>query len=270
MTAQHRSPRFQGKIIIVTGASTGIGRALARDFARAGATVVMIARNQARVERAAAEITDGKVIPLAGDVTNRCQVDSLVQQVISQWGRIDILVNNAGAGLIAPLDLIPIADARALFETNFFGTLNFIQAVVPAMKHQGHGHIVNMASVAGLRGIPNSSIYSASKAAVIALSEALRIELHSAGIAVTIICPSRVQLDETGFFTTAKKYGNVELYKLPSQLTAATVARVTLDATALRQRLVILPGHARWMHLANKFAPRLVDRILLKNLPRPV
>ena len=269
MTAQHRSIRFRDKIVIVTGASTGIGRALAADFAQAGATVIMIARNQQRVAQAAAEITDGHVIPLAGDITDRQQVNRLVEQVVSQCGRIDILVNNAGAGLIAPFELIPVADAQALFATNFFGTLNFIQAVLPVMKRQGQGQIVNMASVAGLRGIPNSSIYSASKAAVIALSEALRIELQPAGIAVTIICPSRVQLADTGFFATAKKYGNVELYKLPSQLTAATVAQVTLEATARRRRLVILPGHARWMHLANKLFPRLVDRILLKNLPRP-
>jgi short-subunit dehydrogenase len=238
---------------------------MTRAFLAEGASVAMLARNPDRLANAAAEFGD-RVLAVACDVSNRVAVDEAVAKIITRFGHVDILVNNAGSGLIAPFDHIPIADARSLFETNFFGAFNLTQAILPHMKQRKTGHIVNMSSVAGLRGIPNSSMYCASKAALIAFSDSLRIELRSHGIAITVVCPSRT--NDTPFVERARKYGNIELYKVPDGFTTDMVVRATLNAIVRRQRTVIIPMHAKLLHFLNKFTPGIVDNYLHKNMPR--
>ena len=262
-------PRFLDQIVIVTGASSGFGLATARAFSGQGATVVLAARNPQRLQEATAQlqtITGAKILGIPCDVSDGKEVQNLAAKTIETFGRIDILINNAGSGLIAPFEQVHLADAIALFETNFFGALNCTQAVLPHMKQQRSGQIVNMASVAGLRGIPNSSMYCASKAALIAFSDALRIELRQYGISVTTICPSRT--DDTPFVARAKKYGPVELYKVPEKLTTEMVVEALIDATVKRSRMVILPFHAWLMNAVNTFAPRAVDNFLYKRMPK--
>ncbi len=261
--------RFANQVVIITGASSGFGLAAAEAFYRQGARVVMAARDPKRLAQAAAGLQpQGGSGPLClpCDVSRRNDVDKLVAEAIARFGRIDILINNAGSGLIAPIETIRVEDAKTLFDTNFFGAVNCTQAVLPHLKKQHSGHIVNMSSVAGLRGIPNSSMYCASKAALLAFSDALRLEVKPHGIYVTTICPSRT--NDTPFVAHAKKYGPVELYKVPDTLTTPMVVDALLQAIVHRQRTVIIPFHARLMHTLNKFAPRIVDRILYKNMPR--
>ena len=254
---------FADQVVLVTGGNSGFGLAIARAFAGAGAKVVLAARNIARLEQSAAEIQGALALPC--DVSKRDQVDGLISATVKRLERIDILVNNAGSGLISPVDSIRIEDAIALFQTNFFGAFNCTQAVLPFMKQQQHGYIVNMSSVAGLRGIPNSSVYSASKAALIAFSDALRIEVRPFGIFVTTLCPSRT--NDTAFLSNAKKYGPIELYNVPNTLTTPMVVKALFDAIERRKPMVILPLHARLLHTLNKFAPSLLDRMLSKNMP---
>lgn len=262
--------RFVNQVVVVTGASTGIGLAVARAFASAGSRLVLAARRVDRLQQVATELSahhPHQILAVPCDVANRTEVEALMAQTVASLGRIDILVNNAGIGILGPVEVVQLADAKALFETNFFGTLNCCQAVLPYLKRQGGGQIINMASVAGLRGMPNG-IYSASKAAVIALSDALRIELKNSGVSVTVLCPGRVRPADTAFFDTAKKYGPVQLYKSPELLTTQEVARVLLDAAAKRKRLVIFPLSARLLYFVDKFAPRLIDQLVYKSLPR--
>jgi NAD(P)-dependent dehydrogenase (short-subunit alcohol dehydrogenase family) len=258
------------RVIIITGASSGFGLAASQAFAAAGARVVLTARDAARLQQAADNVEkngrEGTTLAVVCDVSRRDQVDQLIAKTVARFGRVDILINNAGSGLIAPIESIRLEDATALFETNFFGALNCTQAVLPIMKRQGTGHIVNMSSVAGLRGLPNSSMYCASKAALIAFSDALRLEVKSDGIFVTTICPSRT--NDTPFVAHAKKYGPIELYKVPDTLTTPMVVRALLQAIVRRKRTVIIPFHARLMHTLNKFAPRVVDHLLYKTMPR--
>ncbi len=258
--------RFTDRVVIVTGASTGLGLATARAFAAEGAHVVIAARNPDRLKQAAANCEASAPLAVPCDVFNRDQVEALIAKTIAQFGRIDILVNNAGAGMIAPFEVVPIEDAMALMNTNFFGALNCAQAVLPHMTQQRTGHIVNIASVGGLRGIPNISIYSASKAALIGFSDALRIEVKNLGINVTVFCVGRI--GDTEFFDHAKTYGKVGLYEVLRTLPADTVAAALLDAVARGRRMVIIPFYARFLHVANKFAPRLVDRYLYNHMPR--
>lgn len=252
--------------MVITGASSGIGLGIAQAFARAGARLVLAARDPARLQQAAASL-GVPALTVPTDITHRTEVDHLVAEAIREYGHVDILINNAGTGLIAPFEKIDLKDAQALMETNFFGPLNCIQAILPHLIHQRAGHIINIASVAGLRGIPNSSLYSASKAALVALADALRVEVHRAGIQVTTVCPGRVKLDQTRFFETAKKYGSIELLHSPETLTVSEVANAVLAAAVRRPRLVVLPRHARLLHFFNRFAPRLVDRLLAKRMP---
>ena len=261
---------FAKQVVVITGASTGIGLATARAFADHGAQVALVARNAQRLDLLATELASqfpNRILAVPCDVTNRAQVDQLLSQVTQRFGRIDILVNNAGIGLIAPFEQVPHSDAQALFTTNFFGAFNCLQAVLPYFRQQRSGHIVNIASLAGLRGIPNSSVYAATKAALIALSDALRVEWKDYGIHVTVVCPGRIRLAETGFFDAAKKYGTTELYQAP-EITTTAVAQALLKAVAARKRLVVLPWHAQFTHTLNKFAPALLDRVLYKKMPR--
>ncbi len=259
--------RFADRVVIITGASSGFGLAIARAFAAEGAKAVLAARNTEHLREAAAQIEagGGQALAVACDVAKPDQVEALVSKTIAQFKRVDILVNNAGSGLIAPFEQVQLPDAKTLFDVNFFGPFHCVQAVLPHMKRQHTGHIIIMASFAGLRAIPNSSIYSASKAALIALSDALRLEVEKDGIAVTALCPSRAS--DTSFVRNAKTYGPVRLYDIPQPLDSATVARAALHAVITRKPMVIIPFYARLMHNLNKLAPRLIDRLLQSRMP---
>ena len=263
--------QFANQVVVVTGASTGIGLATTRAFAGHGAQVVLVARNAQRLNLLAPELEHQfpqRILTIACDVTDHSQVDNLMQQVTKRFGRIDVLINNAGIGLIAPFERVQNSDAQALFATNFFGAFNCLQAVLPYFRGQHSGHVVNIASAAGLRALPNSSIYAATKAALIALSDALRVEWQDYGIHFTVVCPGRIRLADTGFFDAAKKYGTTALYQTP-EITAAALAQAIVAAVATRRRLVVLPLHARLAHRLNQFAPGLLDRLIYKRMPRP-
>lgn len=261
----NRTNLFTDRVAVVTGASSGLGLVITRALTQAGARVVMVGRNLDRLQAAAATLHGSNVFPVVCDVAERSDVERLVAQTMERFHRLNLLVNNAGVGMIAPFEAVKSADAAALFATNFFGAVNCIQAVLPCMRQSGRGHIVNVASVGGLRGIPNISMYSATKSALIALSDALRIELHGTGIGVTVLCTGRIS--GTAFFDRAITYGAVELYEQLPPLSPDVVAAALLNAVARRKRMVILPNRARLWNFVNKLAPRVVDYYLHKHRP---
>ena len=181
------------KIVIVTGASQGIGVATAREFARAGARVVLAARSQEALERLACELGgEGRALAVPTDVTDAASVEAMVQRSLAAFGRVDILVNNAGIGYLTSLLKADLAQVRRVFEVNVFGALTTIQAVAPCMKQQGDGHIINILTCAGRIPIPFQGIYGASKSAFILLNDTFRIELAPSHIAITGIYPGTV------------------------------------------------------------------------------
>ncbi len=178
--------KMNGKVVVVTGASAGIGKATAELFASRGAQVVC-------VQRRTVEGFDC----VSADVTDRSAVEAAVGQIVARYGRIDVLVNNAGMGISGTVEDTPEAEARRLFDVNFFGAFNLISAVVPVMRAQGGGVIVNVSSVAAKLAIPFQSFYSASKAALSSLGAALRNEVAPFGIKVTSVLPGDVKTDFT-------------------------------------------------------------------------
>ena len=195
---------LSGKVAIVTGASSGIGEAAARELARAGARVVLVARSAERLARLAEELNGGltateseapgakpgpRAIAITTDVRDRQAVEWMAAQAVAAWGRVDVLVNNAGVGLYAQLAEAPAESMRYVMDVNYFGALNCVQAVAPQMKAQGGGTIVNVASIVGKHVTPYQGAYCASKAALIAASDALRVELAPFGLRVITLLP---------------------------------------------------------------------------------
>jgi len=179
---------LDGAVVIVTGASSGIGAATARLAAAQGATVVLAARRADRLEALAAELPRALAAPT--DMRDPAAISRLVQTALDRFGRIDVLINNAGQGLHVPVEEIDINDLRAVTELNFYAPLLAMQAVVPAMRRQGRGAIVNVGSATSRMVLPGVGGYSATKAALGMLSEVARAELAADGIVVSIVYPS--------------------------------------------------------------------------------
>src|SRR5688572_16351076 len=188
---------IKGKVIIVTGASSGIGEATARQFAQEGALVVLAARRVDRLEALAKEINSrgagAETLVVQADLSKLEDIQSLIAQTLDKYGRIDVLVNNAGFGRLDWLEkLDPVKDIQAQFDVNVLGVIQTTRQALPVMMKQRSGHIINMCSMAGLVATPTYTIYAACKHAVHGFSEALRREVKPWGIDVSMIYPGGV------------------------------------------------------------------------------
>jgi NAD(P)-dependent dehydrogenase (short-subunit alcohol dehydrogenase family) len=195
--------KLDGQIVIVTGASAGIGEAAARRLAGEGATVVIAARRADKLNGLKQEIDSagGRSLAVAGDITSQQDRQRLVQETMRAYGRIDGLINNAGYGQRGPIELVPVEAIRQNFETNFFSLIALTQLVIPIMREQRSGRIVNISSVAGRIARPLSSVYDSTKHALEAISDGLRGELAQFGIKVVVIEPGFIITDFLGVAT---------------------------------------------------------------------
>ena len=172
-----------GKVIVVTGASMGIGEAIARIFADRGASVILLSRDAGRAEAARGRIGHTeRTLALSCDVRNREEIDRVLSLTLHHFNRIDVWVNNAGHGLLDSVAQLDMAACRETFDTNFFGAVESMLAIIPVMKQQGAGTIINISSVAGHIPLPFHAVYSATKFAMNAFGKAARVELKHAGI----------------------------------------------------------------------------------------
>jgi len=187
----------RARVWLITGVSTGFGRELAKAVLASGETVAGTVRQAAQVQEFRA-LCPGRSFAYQLDVTAAATIPGIVANVIRDSGRIDVLVNNAGYGLIGAAEEASDAEARKVFETNFFGTLNVTMAVLPHMRSARTGHVLNLSSLAGIMGIPGVSLYCAAKFAVEGLSESLAGELAPFGIKVTIVEPGGFRTDFSG------------------------------------------------------------------------
>jgi NADP-dependent 3-hydroxy acid dehydrogenase YdfG len=183
------------KVVVITGASSGIGESTAKVLAEQGAKVVLGARRKDRIDAVVQDIsaTGAKAIGFACDVTKRAEVEALIQKAVDNFGRVDVIVNNAGIMPIAPIEALKVDEWDRQIDVNIKGLLYGVAAALPHMQKQKTGHIINIASVFGIKMFaPGGTVYCATKAAVRSLTEGLRMELHSQNIRCTIISPGAI------------------------------------------------------------------------------
>jgi NAD(P)-dependent dehydrogenase (short-subunit alcohol dehydrogenase family) len=200
------SYNLENKVVLITGGSRGLGLVLAREFQRRGAKVAICARDAEELLKAESELqTRGEALAVKCDVTNKAEVEELLDRVVEHFGTIDVLVNNAGIIQVGPLDVMTPADFQRAMDTNFWGPVNTVLGVLPVMRERGEGRIVNIASIGGKIATPHLVPYSASKFALVGLSKGLRAELAKDNIVVTTVCPG---LMRTGSPRNAEFKGN--------------------------------------------------------------
>ena len=247
---------------MVTGASMGIGEAIARIFADHGARVVMLSRDAGRVEAARARIGHSELtLAMACDVRHREDIDRAIGLTLHHFQRIDVWVNNAGHGLLDSVAQMEMAAFREMFETNFFGAVAAMQAVIPLMRQQGGGTIINLSSVAGHIPLPFHAGYSATKFALNAIGKAAGVELKKDGIHVLTVCPGYVGTQ----FGKNVVLGNEQKKVRPDSVrgvTAERVARATLRGYRKQKREVIVPWTMYVPQKIYQLFPALVERAM--------
>src|ERR1700693_2121117 len=230
-----------GKIVVVTGASMGIGEAIAKTFTDQGASVVMLSRDAGRVEAARARVGHSeRTLAMACDVKHREDVDRAIGLTLHHFGRIDVWVNNAGHGMLDSVAQMEMAACREMFETNFFGAVGTMQAVIPVMRQQGGGTIVNISSVAGHIPVLFHAAYSATKFALNAIGKAAGVELKKDGIHVLTVCPGYVRTNFSKNVVLGNERKNVRPDSVRG-IAAERVARATLRGYLKQNREVIVP-----------------------------
>jgi NADP-dependent 3-hydroxy acid dehydrogenase YdfG len=217
------------KVVVITGASSGIGESTAKVLARQGAKVVLGARRKDRIDAVVKEISaaNGRAVGFAVDVTKRAEVNALAKGAVDTFGRVDVIVNDAGIMPIAPVAALKVEEWDRMIDVNIKGLLYGVAAVLPIMQKQKQGHIINMASVFGIKVFaPGGTVYCATKSAVRALTEGLRMELHSQNIRCTMISPGAVatELPESSSDEATRKNLR-EFYKTTMAIPADSIAR---------------------------------------------
>jgi short-subunit dehydrogenase len=279
MARQRRRMDFSRKTVVITGGSRGLGLELARGFACEGANVVLLARDREQLAAAEREIrrTGVRVVTRSCDVTNQEEVQNAIAAVTAELG-IDVLVNNAGIIQVGPFEHMQLKDFADAMNAHFWGSLYLIQAVVPHMKHQGGGRIVNIASIGGKIAVPHMLPYVASKFALVGLSEGLRAELAKDGIYVTTVSPG---LMRTGSHVNALFKGQHKkefaLFSIANASPALSVssesaARQIIEACRYGIAQLVISPQARLARLLNGLVPTFVGGALSlvgRALPAP-
>lgn len=263
---------FHNKRALVTGASSGIGQAIAIALAGQGARMHLVGTNEERLaeSKQRCEAAGASAYCHVVNVADEAQMQALANEVLTNHGTVDVLVNNAGVVMSGLVHEVEMSDWRRLFDINVMGVVHGCRLFVPGMLEQGSGHIVNMASAAGLIGQPGMSTYCGTKHAVVGLSSSLRYEVARSGVGVTTICPGYVQtplLDKVklvGKLDTDKIRTRVKRDAARNQLTAEMVAARTLKAIRRNEAFATIGKDANMAYYARRLAPGLLDRMFTR------
>jgi short-subunit dehydrogenase len=257
--------RFRDNVVWVTGASSGIGEALALAFSREGANVVLSSRNAAELERVRDACDGGAdrhlVLPL--DLTRDDSFPAAVSAVLQRFNRVDVLVHSGGVSQRSLAMNTDLATDRAIMDLNFFGTIALTKAVLPSMLSRKSGHIVPISSVVGYVGTPLRSTYSASKHALHGFFDSLRAEVGKDGITITIVCPGYVRTNVSLNALTGHGgvHGKTDETHQRAMLPEEAARRI-VDAVAKRKEEILVGGKETWAVLLKRVAPRLVSRMV--------
>ncbi|MBA3468602.1 MAG: SDR family oxidoreductase [Herpetosiphonaceae bacterium] len=252
---------LRNQTIIVTGASSGIGRMMALQFAREGANVVLAARSAPALEALAATISaaGGSALAVPTDVRRDDDVQNLVERTLAAFGTLDVLINNAGYGIFAPIESVDMPHIEGMINVNYFGTMRCIIAVLPVMRRQNRGRIINIASVAGLVSTPNTGAYSASKHAVVAATQAMQVELMGSPITCSLICPGPI---DTPFFVKADYAKMSRLAKIFGRLDPDDVVNIIGHIVQHPRTMRVTPRAFHGLAIAYRLFPFLTKRVL--------
>lgn len=256
---------FKDKVVLITGASSGIGRESAIEFAKLGANIVLISRTKEKLEQVADELKKFNVTTLTCqcDVSDKQQVKEMSKTVLEKFNSVDILVNNAGFAIYGSVSELSIDEIESQMETNYFGMVYLTKNFLPSMLEKKSGHIVNVASVAASFGLPGIASYCASKFAMLGFSEGLKHELKNSGVGITVVSPIMVRTNffEHPSFEKMPKFS-------PTSLSSKTVAKAILKAANSPRLEIIVPSVVRgavWMK--NTF-PYFINPILGKSFKK--
>jgi short-subunit dehydrogenase len=276
---RRRDRSIAGRNVLVTGGSRGLGLVISRELITEGCTVAICARDQAELDTARTELEllagKGAVVAIQCDVTDRTQVDDMVEEVTRRLGRIDILVNNAGSIIVGPAQKTTEEDIRQSLDLMLWGPVHTTFAVVPQMRKQGDGQIVNITSFGGKVAVPHLLPYSTAKFAAVGFSSGLRSELAKDGIAVTTVCPGELK---SGSFTQALFKGKRdEEYRwfalgasAPWTMSAERTAQRIVTGIRRREADVTFPWTISVATAMNGIAPNLTAaalRLMDRGLP---
>lgn len=259
---------IRNSVIVITGASTGIGRATALEFAKKRGTLLLAARNQTALEEVAQECQHlgGTALAIPTDVSNESEVQELTQRAIASFGRIDVWVNNAAVSLFARFEEAPPEVFRQVIETNLFGYIYGARAVLPYFREQGSGNLINVSSVVGVTGQPYTSPYTISKYAIRGLSDSLRMELYldnAKDIHVCTVLPGSI---DTPIFQHAANYTGRQTKAMTPVYPAKQVADAIVELVNKPQREIVV-GQAVYLQILQKtLAPDLYEPMMAKQV----
>jgi short-subunit dehydrogenase len=257
--------KVEGKRVLLTGASSGIGLELARVLAERGAELAIASRSGERLEQVSEELASAcpglrKPLPVACNVADGASVCNLIGTCVETLGTVDVLINNAGVCVYGSVERTPLANFQALLDVNYLGPVQAMLEVLPFMKRQGHGLIVNVASVAAIHGVPYLGAYGASKAALTALSQSLRAELAGSGVEVMMVYPDYT---ESAIFENETKVGGGKRPEGPYAPTR-DVAEAIVRGIEAGARELVLSSRGKKLAIARALAPSLVGRAMKK------
>lgn len=250
---------FKNKLVLITGASSGIGLAAALQFAKKGANLILVARNKDKLQQAADELKkfSTSVFVYECDVSKKSDVENMAKSILEKHDSIDILVNNAGFAIYGPVSKLSIEEIESQMATNYFGMIYCVKNFLPSMINKKSGHIVNVASVAASFGLPGIASYCASKFAMLGFSEGLKHELKGTGVGITVVSPIMVR---TNFFDHPS-FEKMPKYS-PTSLSPETVANAILKAANSSRLEIIVPPFVRGAVWMKETFPYLINPIL--------
>ena len=253
---------FTDKIVVITGGSDGIGKALVAQFLALGAKVATCGRNENKLSLLATEFPSSNLFTAQVDVSKQDESEAFIKQVVDNWGRIDVLINNAGISMRALVSEVSVQTLQNVMDINFWGTVYCTKAALPSIQ-QNKGVIVGVSSIAGYRGLPGRSGYSASKFALNGWLEALKTELYASGTHVMWVCPgfTNSNIRNAALDKNAKAQGESPMDE-GAMMSSEECATHIIHAIEKRSRSLVLTFTGKRTVFMNKYFPAWADKLV--------